>query len=359
MSAPPIVVTGIGGAVGSEFAATLVRTLPQATVVGVFSGERSRRAFFARASADMATRVVPVLCDLSDTAATAALAHQLCSVRPAVVVHAAANVSWTASLEDARRANVGATRNTAELARAAGCQRLIFVSSAYTSTQDWEYRNSYEQSKAEAEQLLRTAYADLQPAVFACSLVVGSSVTGAISRFHGLYPLLRLLEEYQPPFLPGNRDERIDIVPVDWAARELCAMTARALSREPAADVVAAAGDRAPLLSELAEAAVAALNRVRQAQGRPLLAEVPLVPFRRWDFLRRSIAAWNVTQIKVPDAATLDRLISVYRPYLESARVRSPQGTTCPPPPWRDYLDIVVERWMADNSRRVPSRASA
>lgn len=353
MTGARLLVTGIGGAVGSGLAEALAARGPWAEVVGVFSGERSRDAFWARAPEAVRARVRPVVRDLTDGPATLALARELAPARQTVVVHAAADVSWTASLKAARLGNVEVTRNVAELARALGADtRLVYVSSAYTATDGWEYRNTYEATKAEAERLLRDRYPDLDPVVFSCSLVVGHSRTGAIGRFHGIYPLLGLIERHEPPLLPGGRDRRIDIVPVDWVATELAALLERVASGGPVADVVAASGAAAPRLQELVTGAVAALDRARAAAGRGPVRELTLVPFRRWEFLRRSLDAWQVRGIPMPDKALLDRLIGVYRPYFEDDRVLPPTGTTAPCPPWSSYLDAVVGHWFAQRAGR-------
>ncbi len=147
-------------------------------------------------------------------------------------------------------------------------------------------------------------------------------------------------------------------MPVDWVAEELCVLTEELLAGGAARDVVAAAGEHAPKLSDLVAAVVTALNRARRAAGRPELAEVPLVPYRRWDFLRRSVEAWKVTAIRLPNRQFLDRLIGIYRPYFENARVRPPQGTASPAPHWSGYVDGVVAYWQADGARR-PSRVAA
>lgn len=353
MTGARLLVTGIGGAVGGGLAEVLTDRGPWSEVVGVFSGERSRDAFLARAPEAVRARIRPVVRDLSDGPATLALARELAPVQRTVVVHAAANVSWTASLEAARLGNVEVTRNVAELARALGADtRFVYVSSAYTATDGWEYRNTYEATKAEAERLLRERYADLRPVVFSCSLVVGHSRTGAISRFHGIYPLLGLIERHEPPLLPGGRDRRIDIVPVDWVATELADLLERALTGAQLADVVAASGTAAPLLGELVTGAVAALDRARAAVGRDPVRELTLVPFRRWEFLRRSLDAWQVRGIPMPDRALLDRLIGVYRPYFEDDRVLPPTGTTTPCPPWSRYLDASVDHWFSQRAGR-------
>ncbi|MGW0831072.1 SDR family oxidoreductase [Streptomyces prunicolor] len=345
-----LLVTGIGGAVGSGLADALAAAPPWAEVVGVFSGERSRDAFWERSSEAVRTRIRPVVRDLTDGPATLSLADELGPAGRTLVVHAAADVSWTASLEGARRGNVEVTRNVAELARTLGGDtRFVYVSSAYTAVEGWEYRNTYEATKAEAERLLRSDYGDLRPVVFSCSLVVGHSRTGAISRFHGIYPLLGLIDRHEPPLLPGGRDRRIDIVPVDWVASELAALLSRLAHGDggPVPDVVASSGTAAPRLEELVAGAVAALNQARVHAERPPVRELTLVPFRRWEFLRRSLDAWQVRGIPMPPKAFLDRLIGVYRPYFEDDRVLPPTGTVRPCPPWTEFLEPAVGYWFA------------
>ncbi|WP_405884031.1 SDR family oxidoreductase [Streptomyces sp. NBC_01136] len=355
-----VLVTGIGGAVGRGLAEALAADPPAAEVVGVFSGERSRDAFMTQVPRPVRALVRPVVCDLADAGRTSGFADELPPADRTVVVHAAANVSWTASPEAARHGNVTVTRNVADLARGLGPgTRFLYVSSAYTATEGWHYRNTYESTKAEAQRLLCSAYADLAPSVFSCSLVVGHSRTGAIGRFHGIYPLLALIDRHSPVLLPGERDRRIDIVPVDWVAAELAGMVHRTLRGGTPQDVVAAAGPAAPRLGELVTEAVGALNRLRaRAGGRPL-EPIALVPFRRWDFLRRSFDAWQVKGVALPDRALLDRLIGVYRPYFEDDRVLAPTAATRPCPPWQEYLDAVVGHWFAQQGRRARTPVGA
>lgn len=357
MNTARIIVTGAGGAVGSEFLARLAERAPGARIVGVFSTPASAAAYLARAPRAVAAVLTAEVCDLTDDASTRALGDRLGSAPGTVLVHAAANVSWSASPEAAHAGNVLVTRRTADLARRLGDTRFLYLSSAYTALDAPAYRNTYEETKAEAERMLRGEYADLDASVFSCSLVVGHSATGAISRFHGIYPLLGLVERYAPPFLPGDRDGLIDIVPVDWVADELCALTEELASGGPAREVVASAGEAAPRLADLVTAVVVALNRVRRADGRPELADVPLVPYRRWDFLRRSVDAWNVTDIRLPNRQFLDRLIGIYRPYMENAHARPPLGTTTASPHWSGYVDGAVAYWQAAHARR-PARVA-
>ncbi len=345
-----LLVTGLGGAVGSELAHRLVPLAEDVELVAVFSSERSRARFLAGGDPALTGVVRAEVCDLTSDRATLALAARLPKAGHTLTVHAAANTSWTAKRQAALKANVHATRNVAELTRATSEHaRFLYVSSAYTATEKWDYRNSYELSKAIAEQMLRTDFADLTPSVFSCSLVVGHSRTGAISRFHGLYPWLRLLDYYEIQVMPGNLDRRLDIVPVDWVADELAGMIADLLADGEPRSVVASAGPAAPLLPDLVARVSAALDDERRADGREPLPEIAVLGFRQWDFLRRSGGRWAADGRTMPDPRVLDLAVGTYRPYLEDDRVRAPFGTVQPLPAVSTYLDQVVSYWYQRN----------
>ncbi|MEH1014239.1 SDR family oxidoreductase [Micromonospora sp. CPCC 206060] len=352
MSGGRILVTGLGGALGSELAQRLTALAGNAELVGVFSSNRSRDRFLERADPVLRVVLRAEVCDLSDATAVAALANRLGRVHRTLVAHVAANVSWTLPLADAVRANVDVTRHVATLARrTSAATRFIYVSSAFTATENWRYRNTYEESKAAAERMLRADFADLTLSVFACSLVVGHSRTGSISRFHGIYPLVRLIERYELPVIPAGRNHRMDIVPVDWVAEELFQLMVDQLAGRGPRDVVASAGSAAPLMTDLVPQVVAVLNRHRLIEGRPIMSQVAVLGMRQYDFLRRSLDSWQVGNVRMPNPRVLDRVMATYRPYLEDGNVLPPTGTTAPVPAYADYLDPVISFWL-DRSRR-------
>jgi nucleoside-diphosphate-sugar epimerase len=345
-----ILVTGLGGAVGTELAGRLTELTASGAgveLVGVFSSQRSRQRFLASAGPALRLALRAEVCDLIEDREVARLAADLGRAERTVLVHAAANTSWTLPRNEAMAANVHATKNIAELVRHTSDRaRMIYVSSAYAAIDKWDYRNTYEESKAFAERMLRADYADLDPSVFACSLVVGHSRTGSITRYHGLYPLLRLIESYEVPVVPGGREHRLDIVPVDWVADELLRLLIDVRDGLPARDVVASAGDAAPMMPELVTAVVAALNRRRMREGRRLIGEIAILGFRQWEFLRRSIDVWQVKRIPMPNPRVLELMMSTYRPYLEDDQVLPPRGTASPAPLWSSYVDQVVSFWL-------------
>jgi thioester reductase-like protein len=78
------------------------------------------------------------------------------------------------------------------------------------------FRNTYEQSKFEAEQLVRGSGLPLR--VVRPSIVVGESSTGWTSSFNVLYPPMRALTRGLVERIPGDPEAVLDVVPVDHVA---------------------------------------------------------------------------------------------------------------------------------------------
>ncbi len=160
------------------------------------------------------------------------------AARVTKVVHCAASVSFTLPIERAREINVVGTRRMLALARrCARLERFAYVSTAYvaghargafagTDLDDGQaFRNSYEQSKNEAEALVRAA-ANQLPAVqvFRPSIVVGDRATGWTTSFNVVYQPLRAFSRGLYDVLPGDLDAPVDIVSIDYVADAICAL---------------------------------------------------------------------------------------------------------------------------------------
>jgi long-chain acyl-CoA synthetase len=151
------------------------------------------------------------------------------------VVHCAASISFTLELEDARRINVEGTREILRLAAEArdygSLDRVVHVSTAYVagdrdgrarerqSDVGQEFRNTYEQSKLEAERLVHDS--GLPAAILRPSVIVGDSVTGWTPAFNVIYWPLQAYARGLFEQIPGEADAPIDIVPVDTVADAL------------------------------------------------------------------------------------------------------------------------------------------
>jgi thioester reductase-like protein len=167
------------------------------------------------------------------------------------VLHAAASTRFTTdSRGEPAATNLDGTRHLAELCQQLGLEEFHHVSTAYVCGRDGgaaledespaapQFRNDYEQSKYDAERLVR---ARLHATVYRPSIVVGHSQSGHTSTYFGVYPFLelagRLAERSGTRLpdgrrrlalrLPGTGDERLDLVPVDWVARAIATLCGR------------------------------------------------------------------------------------------------------------------------------------
>lgn len=153
------------------------------------------------------------------------------------ILHIGASTDFAAPIEESRRINVDGTRKLLELAVACRqhgkLERFDYVSTAFVAgtksgvvTEDdldrsQSFANAYEQSKFEAEILVRE-YKDILPTtIYRPSIVVGDSRNGFTPHFKVLYWPLQLLSKNILPFVPCSRRARLDIVPVDFVANSM------------------------------------------------------------------------------------------------------------------------------------------
>ena len=163
------------------------------------------------------------------------------------VLHNAASLSFIATSEEAEpfRSNVRGTENVLEICREAGIRDFHHVSTAYVcglrhgtvlETEldvGQQLSNPYEESKVQAETLIRNAKFLSPPTVYRPAIIVGDSKTGFTSTFHGFYACLELAhrliasmgglgsnavsETKMRISLDGT--EAKNFIPVDWAAK--------------------------------------------------------------------------------------------------------------------------------------------
>jgi thioester reductase-like protein len=165
------------------------------------------------------------------------------------VIHNAASLTFQATDGGSEpwRSNVQGTKNVLDLCQVAGIPDFHHVSTAYVcglrqgvireSELDvgQEFGNDYEQSKVQAEKLVRSAEHLSPPTIYRPAIIIGDSQTGFTTTFHGFYAALHLahtLMNGNPEYfgtLNGNKaehltrltlngDESKNLVPVDWVA---------------------------------------------------------------------------------------------------------------------------------------------
>lgn len=158
------------------------------------------------------------------------------------IVHAGASVSFGLDLGAARAINVEGTRQVLDLGercqqRGGGLRRLSYVSTAYVSGEHdgcfseddldvgQTFRNSYEQSKFEAELLVGERRGRLPITVLRPSIVVGESSTGWTTSFNVLYWPIKAFARGAYAALPARRQAPVDVVPVDYVADAILELT--------------------------------------------------------------------------------------------------------------------------------------
>ena len=148
------------------------------------------------------------------------------------IIHGAATIRFDHPIEEAREINCGGTRTMLALAeRCAGrgtLKRFVYIGTSSVSgrrpgivTEDelemgQSFFNTYEQSKSEAERLVRDAFRRLPAVVFRPSIVIGDSQTGRTTSFNVIYIPLRLVQRGLLTFVPGTPGTKLDLVPIDW-----------------------------------------------------------------------------------------------------------------------------------------------
>ena len=291
--------------------------------------------------------------------------------RVTTVMHCAASISFDLTLDEARQTNTTGALRMLELGREiadrGALRRYLHVSTAYVAGRhrghfmetDLDvgqgFRNTYEQSKFEAEKAIGEAADGLPLLIARPSIIVGDSRSGWTSAFNVIYWPMRAFSRGLMDEITIDPLAVADIVPVDYVGAGLIAL----LDCDQADGTVAlVAGDLAPTNAELIELACrqfdrepprivpAASSRLQETElyapyfgieaslddrrARALLAPLGLTVPPLRDYFPTLIAyaeraRWGKRQVTREAAA--DRLRSALRPHAAAGAVRPPTRT--------------------------------
>jgi nucleoside-diphosphate-sugar epimerase len=204
------------------------------------------------------------------------------------IIHSAGSTSFTLPITAARRANVDGSRNVLDFAR--NCPALecgAFLSTVYVSGKrcgDFAesdfgdaglgFVNSYEESKAEMEDMISAAMSDLPLILVRLSTVIGDSGTGRVTRFNTIHHAVRLLYSGLAPMIPGDPNEPVDIVSSDFVAEAVLHLVERA--PRPGVFHLAAGRESSNTLGEIIDETMSAIATYRP-QWRKRAVEKPLI----------------------------------------------------------------------------------
>lgn len=157
------------------------------------------------------------------------------------VVHLAADTTLWRPLEAARRVNRDGTAHLLDaLAGARHLTRVALVSTVFVAgrrtgrvpecddgaaTARIGWVNAHEQSKAEAEALVRAAHRGA--VILRSSTVACDDASGVVTQRNAVHRALRLLHDGLAAMMPGLPESRLDVVPADYVADAVAGLALR------------------------------------------------------------------------------------------------------------------------------------
>ena len=369
-----LLLTGATGFVGMEVLARVLERSDRHVVALIRAEDDDRAAERLAATLESscgeaeayADRVTAVAGDITAPRLGLGERWEPLAERVGAIVHGAASVAFDLSLEESRRINVDGTRQMLDFAAACpDLERFTYVSTAYvagdrrgTVYEDdpgggARFRNAYERTKHEAERLVAARGDEIEVTIVRPSIIVGDQRTGWTAAFNVLYAPLRAFEAGIIPVVPARKRSPVDVVPVDYVADAVHALSEAPEAAGQTFHIVA--GSHASTVGEIVRLAG---DRFNARQPRI----VPPVAYRA--------VIGRIVEKRAPASAR--RLLAsneVYFPYFEmrvrydDARARAilePQGITATP--LRSYFDRLMDyaqaaRWgRREVARtRVPS----
>ncbi len=230
-----IFITGTTGLVGTEVVARLLATTTRQIYVLVRAANteeavhRLHSIWYECPSllAAVGHRVKPIVGDITE---------MLTNVPEDVthVIHCAAETGVQKSREELWRINVEGTRNMIKMAQSLPNLKCFnYISTAYVAgtrsglimeePPQESFFTHYEQSKAEAEQIVR--HSGLPFIVCRPGMIVGNSETGRTSIFNTVYYILKLILQGKVWMMPISSHRTVNVVPVDYVARLVADLT--------------------------------------------------------------------------------------------------------------------------------------
>lgn len=282
------------------------------------------------------------------------------------IVHGAATIRFDHPIGEARAINGGGTRSmlalARECARTGQLRRFTWIGTSSVSgrragpirEEELEmgqtFFNTYEQSKCEAERLVRTAMADLPVTIVRPSIVIGDSRTGRTSSFNVIYIPLRLLYSGLLTAVPGRPETTLDLVPVDWVNDVITFLMDQPAAEGRVCHLTAGPG-RAARLGEVVRGAAAFFDHHAPRRS-PRRVEF----ISEEEFDRRATAVRGREQALMAQLRTLLPYVSIDRLFDSAATDKLLAGSGILFPRYESYAERILGYCLASDwgRRSVP-----
>lgn len=285
------------------------------------------------------------------------------------IIHSAATVQLQLTLPCARLVNCEGTKHVIELAQRTSdsgtLQRFAYVSTAYVSgtrgRQIYEHEfdcgqqfaNTYEQTKFEAEGIVRQRMHELPITIFRPSIIVGDSKTGKTTSFNVLYPALKLIYSGILKTLPGSPHTPMDVVPVDFVVAAICQILLQTNNAIAKTYHLTAGEEKATTTGEIVDRAVDYFNQITPTRN---ISRIQFLPPEIYETAKR---CGSVMEKKVFHAMDL------YEPYLCVERVFDNTNTRAAlantgvrPPDFKMYYHKLLEYCIETDWGRPINKAA-
>lgn len=289
-----ILLTGGTGFLGTELAARLAKAEEAFVYVLVRAADGAEAAQRLRAAwqhdrelyQSVGRQLLPLPGDFTK-ADLGLSAEALQALRESVtlVIHAGAEIGFDKSKAELDQTNVDGTRNMIVLAQSLPrLRRFLHISTAYVAGRKHgrvmeeelpgeRFSSLYEQSKAEAENLLRAS--GLPWSICRPGMIVGDSETGWVRNFNTVYYVLKQLLLGKIRLLPIREDTPLNLVPVDMVA-DAALTVARTDAAKGQTFHLTCPKDQAPTAGELCDAVIAwAQKHLSVRLKRPVFLPLP------------------------------------------------------------------------------------
>lgn len=307
-------------------------------------------------------RVIPVLGDItkhglniSEEDKSLLRSNGICHI-----IHCAAETSLMKSREELWQINVEGTKNVVDFAKQtfSDACRFAYISTAYVAGRErgvikeeaplpTSFFSLYEESKAEAEQIVRKSGLDF--VILRPGMIVGNSKTGRTLNFNTVYYVLKLMLQGKLRLMPISPNQTVNLVPVDYVASAAVQLLSNAEAIGKTFHLTLP-HDKLPKAGELIAAVCKwAEENLNIRIKKPLCITLPL--------LGKMGGAFNLGNKKRKGfLANLLTLMPYFYDNHQFNRTNTESLTTLPEGSWQEWLPAMLSFACRHNFMKITSR---